>query len=69
MLGCDCHECVGERLDASRSGLRSLVRTSCCRNWEKTTDCLLSTRGELHSYVDMPERLECPASGRNRQHP
>jgi len=33
------------------------------------TDCLLSTLGELHSYVDMPERLEYPASGRNRQHP
>jgi hypothetical protein len=29
----------------------------------------LSIDGELQSYIDLPERLGCPASGRNRQHP
>jgi hypothetical protein len=29
----------------------------------------LSNPVELHSYIDLPERLGCPASARNRQNP
>ena len=32
-------------------------------------ECLLSTYEELHSFIDLPERLGCLASGRSRQHP
>jgi hypothetical protein len=30
---------------------------------------VLSTPGELSSYIDLPERLGCSASGRGRVHP
>ena len=30
---------------------------------------VLSNTGELHSYIDLPERLGCPASVRNEQNP
>lgn len=33
------------------------------------TDCSLSTPRELHRYIDLPERLGCPASGRDRAYP
>ncbi len=36
---------------------------------KRMSGCLLSTHGELHSYLDLPERLECPAFGQNILHP
>jgi hypothetical protein len=41
----------------------------CCTKW--TLNCSIpSTPGErLSSYIDLPKRLGCPASGRDRLHP
>ncbi len=66
-------EATGERYEKKNDDVGAVESTrahNCGRNVGITELLALSkTRKRLHSYIDLPEHLGCPASARDRQHP